>query len=88
VEQRVARALLRLVRQFGKRVPEGVLLDMPLSRQDLAQMTGTNVYNASRILSKWEQQGLISTSRMQIVLCKAHELVVIAEDLPDAPKSK
>ena len=45
-------------------------------------MTGTNLYNASRILSKWEQQGLIHTSRMQIVLCKAHELVMIAEDLP------
>ena len=87
VEQRVARALLRLVRQFGKRVPEGVLIDMPLSRQDLAQMTGTNVYNASRILSKWEQMGLISTSRMQVVLCKAHELVVIAEDLLVSPHS-
>ena len=87
VEQRVARALLRLVRQFGRRVPEGVLIDMPLSRQDLAQMTGTNLYNASRILSKWEQQGLISTSRMQIILCKAHELVMIAEDLPASPSS-
>ncbi|MCB8945738.1 MAG: Crp/Fnr family transcriptional regulator [Ardenticatenaceae bacterium] len=84
VEQRVARALLRLVRQFGKRVPEGVLIDMPLSRQDLAEMTGTNLYNASRILSKWEQQGLISTRRMQVILCKAHDLVMIAEDLPAA----
>jgi CRP-like cAMP-binding protein len=88
VEQRVARALLRLVRQFGKRVPEGVLIDMPLSRQDLAEMTGTNLYNASRILSKWEQQGLISTSRMQIILCKAHDLVMIAEDLPTSFTSK
>ena len=85
VEQRVARALLRLVRQFGRRIPEGVLIDMPLSRQDLAQMTGTNLYNVSRILSKWEQKGLISTSRMQVILCKAHELVMIAEDLPASP---
>lgn len=85
VEQRVARALLRLVRQFGRRIPEGVLIDMPLSRQDLAQMTGTNLYNVSRILSKWEQKGLISTSRMQVILCKAHELVMIAEDLAESP---
>jgi CRP-like cAMP-binding protein len=61
---------------------------MPLSRQDLAEMTGTNLYNASRILSKWEQQGLISTSRMQIILCKAHDLVMIAEDLPTSFTSK
>jgi DNA-binding transcriptional regulator YhcF (GntR family) len=58
---------------------------MPLSRQDLAQMTGTNLYNVSRILSKWEQKGLISTSRMQVILCRAHELVMIAEDLAESP---
>ena len=82
VEQRVALALLRLVRQFGKRVDEGVLIDMTLSRQDLAEMTGTNLYNVSRIISKWEQNGLVSTSRMRIILCQAHELVVIAEGIP------
>lgn len=81
VEQRVARALLRLVRQFGKRIPQGVLLDMSLSREDLAQMTGTNLYNVSRIMSKWEQAGIVSHDRRKIILCKAHELVLIAEDL-------
>ncbi len=81
VEQRVARALLRLVRQFGKKVAEGVLVDMPLSRQDLAEMTGTNVYNVSRILSKWERAEWVQSQRQRIVLCKAHELVVLAEDL-------
>lgn len=81
VEQRVARALLRLVRQFGKKLDQGVLIDMPLSRQDLAEMTGTNVYNVSRILSKWERAEWIASQRQRIVLCKAHELVVLAEDL-------
>lgn len=81
VEQRVARALLRLVRQFGKRIPQGVLLDMPLSREDLAQMTGTNLYNVSRIMSKWEQAGIIGHDHRKVILCKAHELVLIAEDL-------
>lgn len=85
VEQRVARALLRLVRQFGKRVDEGVLLDMALTREDLAQMTGTNLYNVSRIFSKWEQAGYISTSRNQIIICQAHEIVAIAEDLQLPP---
>lgn len=82
VEQRVARTILQLVRQFGKKVPEGVLIDMPLSRQDLAEMTGTNLYNVSRILSKWEQDGVVRTGRKRVVLCKPHNLVVIAEDLP------
>ena len=82
VEQRVARALLRLVRQFGRRVDEGVLIDIAISREELAQMTGTNLYNVSRILSKWEQSGWIVSTRKRIILKKSHELVILAEDLP------
>lgn len=82
VEQRVARAVMRLVRQFGRRTDNGILIDLPLSREDLAQMTGTNLYNVSRILSKWESEGLIATSRKQVSLLKAHELVILAEDIP------
>jgi CRP/FNR family transcriptional regulator, nitrogen oxide reductase regulator len=87
VEQRVARALLRLVRQFGRRLPEGVLIDMPLRREDLAQMTGTNLYSVSRILSKWESNGLIATGRKQVTLLKPHDLVALAEDIPLPGKS-
>lgn len=91
VERRVARALLRLVRQFGRRTEEGVLIDISLSREDLAQMTGTNLYNVSRILSKWESSGLITTGRKQVTLVNAHELVIMAEDIPQpgsrAPKT-
>jgi CRP/FNR family transcriptional regulator, nitrogen oxide reductase regulator len=81
VEQRVARALLRLVRQFGKRIAGGILIDIPLSRQDLAEMTGTNLYNVSRILSKWQKLGYVDNGRKQVILCKSHEIVLIAEDI-------
>ena len=79
VEQRIAQTLLRLTRQFGKRVDEGVTIDLALSRQDLAEMTGTNIYNVSRILSKWEQNGLIHSQHKRITLCNSHALVLIAE---------
>jgi CRP-like cAMP-binding protein len=82
VERRVARALMRLVRQFGRRTAAGVLIDVSLSREDLAQMTGTNLYTVSRILSKWEGDGLIASGRKRITLLKAHELVALAEDIP------
>lgn len=84
VERRVARTLLRLTRQAGKRVAEGVLLDLPLSRQDLGELTGTTLYTVSRILSRWEQEGLIATGRERVIVCKPHGLVAIAEDLPPA----
>jgi CRP/FNR family transcriptional regulator, nitrogen oxide reductase regulator len=81
VEQRVARALLRLVRQFGKRVPEGVLIDIPLSRQSLAEMTGTNIYQVSRMVSRWEKEGVVQSDQQKITIIKAHELVTLGEDL-------
>ncbi len=82
VEQRVARALVRLVRQFGRRTADGVIIDISISREDLAQMTGTNLYNVSRILSKWESGGYIATGRKQVTLLKVHDIVVMAEDIP------
>ena len=41
VERRVARALLRLVHEAGRRVDGGIEIDFPVSRQDIAEMTGT-----------------------------------------------
>jgi len=82
VERRVARSLLRLATQTGQKVTEGILIGIPLSRQDLAEMTGTTLYTVSRILSQWEQRGLVATGRERVVICHPHGLVAIAEDLP------
>lgn len=82
VAQRIARALLRLVRQAGRRVEAGVLIDLPLSRQDLAEMTGTTLYTVSRVLSEWEQQGILESGRAKVLVRRPHALVALAEDLP------
>lgn len=82
VERRVARTLLRLAKQLGKKIDGGILINMPLSRRDLAEMTGTTLYTVSRIVSKWEQAGLVKTRREQLIITAPHGLVVIAEDLP------
>lgn len=84
VERRIARALLRLARQAGRKTPEGVLIDLPLSRQDLAEMTGTTLYTVSRFLSQWEGRGLVEAGRERILIRYPHGLVTIAEDLPPA----
>ena len=82
VERRVARAMLRLARQTGKRVDKGVLLDIQISRRDLGEMTGTTLYTVSRIMSGWEHGGLIETGRERVIIVQPHALVSIAEDLP------
>jgi CRP-like cAMP-binding protein len=81
VARRVARALLRLARQTGKRVEGGVLLDLPLSREDLAAMTGTTLYTVSRLLAEWEREGIVEVGRERVVIRYPHGLVTIAEDL-------
>jgi CRP-like cAMP-binding protein len=80
VEQRVARALLRLAAQSGKRTEQGSI-DLTFSRQDLAEMTGTTLYTVSRSLSAWEKQGIISTGRERVTVLDPHGLVRIADDL-------
>ncbi len=82
VERRVARTVLRLAKQLGKKIDGGILIDMPLSRRDLGEMTGTTLYTVSRIVSKWEQDGLVKTGREQLIIRSPHDLVIIAEDLP------
>jgi CRP-like cAMP-binding protein len=82
VERRVARALLRLARQVGQKEEDGVLIGLPLSREDLAEMTGTTLYSVSRILSRWEHQGLVESGRERVLIHHPHALVAIAEDLP------
>lgn len=82
VAQRLARALLRLVRQAGRRVETGVLIDHSLSRQELAEMTGTTLYTVSRILSQWEEEGIVEAGRERVLVRTPHRLVAIAEDLP------
>ncbi len=82
VERRIARALLRLVSQLGRKAETGVLIDLPLSRQDLANMTGTTLYTVSRILSHWEEEGIIESGREKVLIKQPPRLVVIAEDLP------
>jgi CRP-like cAMP-binding protein len=82
VERRIARAVLRLARQSGRKVPEGVLIDLPVSRQDLAEMSGTTLFTVSRTLSQWESQGIVKSGREKITILFPHGLVTIAEDLP------
>jgi CRP-like cAMP-binding protein len=81
VERRVARALLRLVHDAGRRVEGGVEVAFPVSRQDIAEMTGTTLYTVSRLLSAWEERGIVRSGRRRIVLIKPDALVAIAEDL-------
>jgi CRP-like cAMP-binding protein len=80
VERRVAHALLRVAQQAGRAVEAGVEIDFPISRQDVAEMTGTTLHTVSRILSAWEEQGLVEGGRQRIVIRDPQRLLTLAED--------
>jgi CRP-like cAMP-binding protein len=78
-EQRIARALLRIMKQSGRKAEDGIHIDFPLSRQELADYIGTSIFTVSRILSVWETKGWIKSKREQITVCDPHSLVVFSE---------
>ena len=78
VGQRLAHTLLRLARQCGELQPDGVLLTQPLTRQELADLTGTTLYTVSRTLSEWESRGLIETRKRMLLLRSTKKLGQLA----------
>ena len=79
VEQRIARALLRLISQTGRQVDQGIEISFPITRKDVSEMTGTTLQTVSRLLSSWEKDGLVASSRKRIIVCDPHRLAVLGE---------
>jgi CRP-like cAMP-binding protein len=68
VEARLAAALVRLAEREGTPSGEGVVLPFPLTRQSLADMTGTTVETTIRIVSRWLKQRLLRDDGGRLVL--------------------
>lgn len=82
VERRVAHALIRLADRAGWKTEDGLLIDMPLSHRDLAEMTGTTLYTVSRILRDWQRGGLVQIGRQRVAILEPQQLLAVANDLP------
>ena len=80
VEQRIANTLLRLAKQAGRKTDEGIEIDFPISRQEIAEMTGTTLHTVSRTLSSWENQGLVRSGRQKVIVTDPHGLLLVAEN--------
>jgi len=78
VAKRVALALLRLLKQVGKPSPGGI--EVSLSREELAQMTGTTLFTISRLLSKWGEEGFVLPRREAVLIRDPQRLVQLGDD--------
>jgi len=74
VEERIAKVLLELADRVGTKVDGTVVIRLPLTRQDIAEMTGTTVETAIRVMSRWKKQGIINTERGYIEILNRREL--------------
>lgn len=63
VERRLAHIVLKLADRVGRADPDGLLITIPLSRQDLADMAGTTLETAIRTMSRFRAQGWLETRR-------------------------
>ncbi|MFV0293497.1 MAG: Crp/Fnr family transcriptional regulator [Paracoccus sp. (in: a-proteobacteria)] len=79
VERRVAHVVLRLMEKAGTTDEHGTRIDFPITRQDIAEMTGTTLYTVSRLLSSWESQGLIEGGRQKLTVRDAAAIAHIAD---------
>jgi CRP-like cAMP-binding protein len=80
VERRVARQLVKLARRAGVPAAAGVRIVVPLARQDVADMAGTSVETAIRVLSRWRQLGLVCDEGGYLVLTDMTGLAEVADD--------
>jgi len=78
VAKRVALALLRLLKQVGKQAPGGI--EVSLSREELAQMTGTTLFTISRLLSRWGEEGFVLPRREAVVIRDPRRLLQMGSE--------
>lgn len=68
IEPRFARLFLKLSKEMGRQERGGTFIPLALSRQELADMTGTTIETCIRIMSRWGKEGVVATEKDGFVI--------------------
>jgi CRP/FNR family transcriptional regulator, nitrogen oxide reductase regulator len=82
VPQRLARALLRLA-AHGYATRGGLEIAHPVTRQELADLTGSTLFTVSRLMAQWEGDGLLRSARGAVTVLDPEGLELVAAAEPD-----
>jgi CRP/FNR family transcriptional regulator len=74
VEARIASLLMKLADKAGKKGDDGIVIDMKLTKQDIAEMVGTTVETSIRTMSKLKKMGVVSEKEGKIVIKNPEKL--------------
>lgn len=80
VEYRIAALFLSLAEKIGRKEGSRVVIPMALSRQDIADLVGTTIETAIRVMSRWSRDGVVTTERASFVIEDPEALERIASD--------
>jgi len=78
VGARLSSQLIRLVSQVGRHMEGGV--EIALSRRELAQLTGTTLFTVSRLLSQWEDDGILEARREAVLIRDVAALKLLSRE--------
>jgi CRP/FNR family transcriptional regulator len=78
VETRIAQLFLTLAERMGRETAEGVEIPIQLSRQEVADLVGTTVESAIRVLSRWGREGVLVTGEKRFVIPSRERLKEVA----------
>ena len=78
VEARIARLFLKLADSMGRPGTDGITIPMVLSRQELADLTGTTIETCIRIMSRWGKDDIVRTEKDGFVLVDSTALEELA----------
>ena len=78
IEPRFARLFVKLGSQMGRQERGGTFIPLALSRQELADMTGTTIETCIRIMSRWNKDGVVQTDKDGFVVLDSAELARLA----------
>jgi CRP/FNR family transcriptional regulator len=80
IEPRFARLFLKLAGQMGRPERGGAFIPLALSRQELADLTGTTIETCIRIMSRWNKDEVVRTDKDGFVVLDRKELERIAAE--------
>jgi CRP/FNR family cyclic AMP-dependent transcriptional regulator len=76
---RLARQMQRLARQFGRRGPQGVAIDLGVSQGDLAAMVGGSRQRVNRAWRQMHELGIVRNSQSRLLVIDEARLEAVAE---------